>query len=185
MESNLVTLLNKTTANGSKPLDHAIHTAGDALATVKLADADLAFIKKAGMVRFFAPMLLAKHLPSHIRPGPDSSFTITTGMVSEKPLPGWTVVGSYATGLQGLGRQLALDLKPLRVNVVSPGPVETELWDGMEAGARAELMNNFQTKMATGRVGRPEDVAESYLYCMRDGNVTGALISTNGGSLVM
>lgn len=185
LESNIKTLLDKTTSNGSKPLDHAIHTAGDALAAKKLADADLAFIKQAGMVRYFAPMLLAKNLPSHIRPGPGSSFTITTGAVSEKPIPDWTVVGSYATGLQGLGRQLALDLRPLRVNVVSPGAVKTELWNGMPEDARAELMKSFEVKMTTGRVGLPEDVAEAYLYCMRDANITGSLISTNGGHLVM
>lgn len=185
LESNLVGLLNKTTSNGTIPLDHAIYTAGDALAAKPLSSADLPFILQAGMVRFFAPMLLAKHLPAHIRPGPDSSFTITTGAVGEKPIPDWTVVGSYATGLQGLGRQLALDLRPLRVNVVSPGAVRTELWDSMEEGEREALMKGFEGKMATGRVGRPEDLAEAYLYCMRDGNVTGALVSSNGGNLIM
>jgi NAD(P)-dependent dehydrogenase (short-subunit alcohol dehydrogenase family) len=80
---------------------------------------------------------------------------------------------------------LALDLKPLRVNLISPGAVETELWDGLEEGKRKEMMKGFEEKMATGKVGQPEDVAESYLYCMRDGNVTGSVISTNGGHLIM
>ncbi|KAM0718606.1 hypothetical protein Q7P37_005676 [Cladosporium fusiforme] len=74
LESNLTALLNKTTSYGSAPLDHAIHTAGDALALVKLADVDFPAIKKAGMLRFFAPMLLAKHLPAHIHPGPGEQF---------------------------------------------------------------------------------------------------------------
>jgi NAD(P)-dependent dehydrogenase (short-subunit alcohol dehydrogenase family) len=145
----------------------------------------MTFIKKAGMVRFFAPMLLGKLLPKYLRPGPASSYTITTGAVSEHPIPDWSVVGSYATGLHGLTRQLALDLRPLRVNLVSPGAVETELWDGLPADKRGELMEGFAMKMATGRVGRPEDVAESYLYCMRDENLTGSVVSTNGGHLVM
>lgn len=137
------------------------------------------------MVRFFAPLLLGKLLPSHLRPGPGSSFTITTGAVSEHPIPDWTVVGSYATGLHGLTRQLAVDLKPLRVNLVSPGAVETELWNGIPEDKRKDFLKGFEAKMATGKVGRPEDVAESYLYCMRDANVTGSVISTNGGSLVL
>jgi recyclin-1 len=49
------------------------------------------------------------------------------------------------------------------------------VWSDAEARQRFE----------EGRVGRPEDVAESYLYCMRDGNVTGSVVSTNGGHLVM
>jgi NAD(P)-dependent dehydrogenase (short-subunit alcohol dehydrogenase family) len=142
-------------------------------------------MKQAGMVRFFAPMILGKLLPSYLRPGPGSSYTLTTGSVSEKPIPDWTVVGSFATGLHGLTRQLALDLKPLRVNLVSPGAVATELWSGMPEVKRAELMEGFATKMATEKVGEPEDVAESYLYCMRDGNLSGSVISTNGGHLIM
>lgn len=185
LEGNITSLLNKTTSNASKPLDHIVYTAGDPLATVKLADADMAFIKQAGMVRFFAPLLVGKHAPTHLRSGPASSYTITTGAVSEHPIPDWSVVGSYATGLHGMTRQLALDLKPLRVNLVSPGAVETELWKGMPADKRKQLMESFAQKMTTGKVGQPEDVAEAYLYCMRDANVTGSVISTNGGHLVM
>jgi len=39
--------------------------------------------------------------------------------------------------------------------------------------------------LATGRVGRVEDVAESYLYCMKDENITGSMISSNGGHLIV
>ncbi|KAK5674435.1 hypothetical protein LTS10_012823 [Elasticomyces elasticus] len=184
-KEHLATLLNKTTSNGTTLLDHAVFTAGDALAAAKLADVDMTFIKQAGMVRFFAPMLLGKLLPAHLRPGPASSFTITTGAVSEHPIPDWTVVGSYATGLHGLMRQLAVDLKPLRVNLISPAAVETEFWIAIPEDKRKEMMKGFEAKMATGRVAQPEDVAESYLYCMRDGNVTGSVISTNGGQLIM
>jgi NAD(P)-dependent dehydrogenase (short-subunit alcohol dehydrogenase family) len=185
LESNLAALLDETTAKNSNKLDHVVFTAGDALASAKLADVDMAFIKKAGMVRFFAPMLLGKLLPTYTAPGPDSSYTITTGAVSEHPIPDWSVVGSYATGLHGLTRQFALDLKPLRVNLISPGAVETELWDGLPEEQRGSVLEGFAKKMATGRVGRPEDVAEGYLYCMRDGNLTGSVVSSNGGSLVM
>ena len=94
-------------------------------------------------------------------------------------------IGPWQVEVGSLTRQLALDLRPLRVNLISPGAVETELWDGLPAEKRGEMMEGFAKKMATGRVGRPEDVAESYLYCMRDGNVTGSVVSSNGGHLVM
>jgi NAD(P)-dependent dehydrogenase (short-subunit alcohol dehydrogenase family) len=48
--------------------------------------------------------------------------------VSIKPKPDWTVLGSFASGMHGMTRGLALDLKPIRVNLVSPGPINTELW---------------------------------------------------------
>lgn len=123
LESNVVELLEKT-----GKIDHVVHTAGDPLAMMALEDATIDKIKKAGMVRFFSALMVAKHVPKYLTGGPRSSITLTTGAVSEKPIPNWTVINSFATGLQGMTRGLALDLKPIRVNLVSPGAVDTELW---------------------------------------------------------
>lgn len=124
LESQIMQLLDKATDSKSKKLDHVVHTAGDALAVLKVQEATLEQIKKAGNVRFYAPLLLAKHLPQYMNEGAKSSFTITTGSVSQRPRPDWSIVGAYATGLQGLTRGLALDLAPLRVNLISPGFIE-------------------------------------------------------------
>ncbi len=66
-----------------------------------------------------------------------------------------------------------------------PGLVVTELWDWMPKEQLGAFMEEAKRGMTTGEVGRPEDVAEAYLYCMRDRNVTGSLIGTNGGALLM
>ena len=81
-------------------------------------------------------------------------------------------------------RGLAVDLAPIRVNLISPGAVLTPLWDGMEKEQMEKFMEIAKGKCTTGQVGRPEDVAESYLYVMRDWNVTGSVVDTNGGSLL-
>lgn len=166
-------------------LDHFVYTAGDALATTPIQEATLAGIKKAGMVRFFAPILCAKYAPNYMDKSPASSITLTTGSVSEHPYPGWGVMNGFATGLQGTTRGLALDLKPIRVNLISPGAVETELWDSFPEDKRKEALKSFGAKMTTGTIGLVEDVAEAYLYCMRDKNVSGSMISTNGGQLLL
>lgn len=44
-----------------------------------------------------------------------SSYTITTGGISEKPMPDWSVIAGYAGGLHSMVRNLALDLRPVRV----------------------------------------------------------------------
>ncbi|KAK3715120.1 hypothetical protein LTR37_007330 [Vermiconidia calcicola] len=181
LESNIVDLLEKV-----GKVDHIIYTAGDALASMKLSEVDMTKIKQAGMVRFFSPMLFGKHASKYLTGGPKSSFTITTGAVSEHPIPDWTVVGSYATGLQGMTRQLALDLKPIRVNLVSPGAVDTELWTntGMSEEQKQSLLEGMKEKLTTGRVPGPENIAEAYLYLLKDENITGSMISTNGGHLI-
>lgn len=181
LEANVKSLLEKC-----GKLDHIVHTAGESLSTVQLTleNATLSQMKQAGMVRFFAPLMIAKHARQYLNPGPESSFTITTGSTSERPMPGWSIITSFATGLQGMTRSLALDLKPIRVNLVSPGAVDTELWDSMGEEAKQSLLKQIGSKLATGRVPGPEDIAESYLYLMKDSNITGSMISTNGGTLL-
>ena len=95
-------------------IDHIIHTAGDPLAPKPLAENDMESIKQAGMIRFFSHLMLGKHAPKYVSPGPASSITFTTAGVSERPMPGWAVLNSYMTGQHGICRGLALDLKPLR-----------------------------------------------------------------------
>lgn len=181
LESNIKNLFDQA----GKNIDHVVYTAGDKLAQMSLGTVDMAKIKQAGMVRFFGPMLVGKIAPGYMNKGPESSIVLTTGAVSERPIPDWTVVGSYATGLHGMTRQLALDLKPLRVNLVSPGAVHTDLWQDMSEEQRQGLFKTFSSRMTTGVVGQVVDVAESYLYLMRDQNISGAIISTSGGHLLM
>ena len=181
LESNISKLFEKV-----GKLDHVVHTAGDALATIPLQDANLKQFKQAGMIRFFSPFLVAKYAAKALSGGPKSSITFTTGAVSEKPIPNWAMINSYATGLQGMTRGLALDMKPIRVNLVSPGAVDTELWGnmGFSDEQKKGFLDQTAQKLTTGRVCGPEDIAESYIYLMRDKNITGSMISTNGGSLL-
>ena len=182
LESNIVKLLDQVEA-----CDHIIHTAGDALAQMPLSKVDLPMIKQAGMVRFFSAILLGKHAPKYLKGGRESSFILTTGGVSERPIPDWTVVNSYATGLHGICRGLALDLKPIRVNLVSPGAVNTELWAnaGFSDEAKKGMFESFEAKLPTGKIPGPEEIAEAYLYLLKDNNVTGTVISSNSGHFLV
>ena len=101
--------------------------------------------------------------------------------MAEKLIPNWSVVAAYASGLHGLVGGLALDLRPVRVNLVSPGPVATEMW----AGGGEEELEAMGRGLATGRVGRAEDVAEGYVFLLRDWNVTGSVVRSDGGVMVM
>lgn len=94
------------------------------------------------------------------------------------------MLGSYAGGHHTMARGLALDMKPIRVNAVSPGAVDTPLW-AMPEAEKQEIFRGFEKKMVTGRIAQVEDVVEAYLYCLKDRNVTGSVISTNGGTLLM
>jgi NAD(P)-dependent dehydrogenase (short-subunit alcohol dehydrogenase family) len=114
LEKVLTASAQKLGSNGK--LDHIIFTAGDALATIPLSGMTYENVVAAGQIRFFAPLLLAKYIPKYLESNYKSSYTITTGSISERPMGNWSVVASYATGLHGMVRNLALDLKPIRVS---------------------------------------------------------------------
>ncbi|MDI1493060.1 MAG: hypothetical protein OHK93_004844 [Ramalina farinacea] len=158
------TLLAQACPAEEEKLDHIVFTAGNRLAIGALKDISLDAIHTAGQVRFAGPLLLAKLAhPRYLAPGPRSSITLTTGVVSEKPIADWALNGGYGAGLHGVMRGLALDLRPVRVNLVSPGLVETELWDSLKessGGAWEGMVGKWVGKMTTGVVGRVEDVAE-------------------------
>ncbi|KAL1617266.1 hypothetical protein SLS56_011070 [Neofusicoccum ribis] len=187
-ERNLRALLAATVAaNGAGTLDHVVFTAGDALAIVPVADLTVAALHAAGAVRFVAPLLLAKLLPAFAAPGHASSLTLTGGVNGQRPAPGWTVPAAYGNALRGVVRGLAVDLKPLRVNLVEPGAVETPLWDrfAVEGVEREAFRRRLVERTTVGRVGAPEDTAEAYLYLMKDYFAAGSVVSSNGGTLLV
>ncbi|TVY27556.1 Short-chain dehydrogenase/reductase [Lachnellula hyalina] len=166
-------------------VDHIVVTAGDKLAVAPIQEVTYERIISAGQVRFVAPILIAKVGSKYLNKGPESSIVLSTGSVSQRPNPGWSVVASYAAGLHGLTRNLALDLKPIRVNLVSPGAVDTELWKDYPEEVKRGFFKEFSDKVPTGHVGKPEEVAECYLWLMKDTNATGVVADTSAGSLLV
>ncbi|KAI0006815.1 hypothetical protein F4779DRAFT_620278 [Xylariaceae sp. FL0662B] len=172
-------------ASFKEPLDHIVFTAGDAIAMGPVSGFSTAAITQAGVVRFLAPLLLAKYAAQHLRAGHVSSLTLTGVTVAHKPQPGWVIPAAYGAGLEGIVRGLAVDLKPARVNAVVPGAVMTELWDPMPAEVRKQTWEAIARGHTTGHMGDPEDVAEAYIYLMKDRNCSGTLVHSDGGALVM
>jgi NAD(P)-dependent dehydrogenase (short-subunit alcohol dehydrogenase family) len=167
--------------------DHLIHTAGDTLRMKPLGEWDYKSLVEAGDVRYFSAILavkIATEDPNLLRRNSGGSVVLTTGAVAEKPMPNWSAVAGYAAALYGLTRGLALDLsdKGIRVNCISPGPVETELWSGIPDQQRKAMLNEMGSKLLTGKIGQPHEVAHTYVYLLKDTNQTGQIINTDGGS---
>ena len=163
-------------------VDHIVFTAGDKLASMPLQEVTLESIQRAGQIRFAAPLLVAKIGSRYLSQSSNSSIVLTTGSVAEHPIPNWSVVSGYAAGLHGMTRNLALDLKPIRVNLVSPGGLDTELWKDMERDEREKMYNGWAERNPTGHFGTAEEVAEAYLWLMKDSNVTGRVAASDSGA---
>lgn len=91
---------------------------------------------------------------------------------------------SYGAGVEGIVRGLAVDLKPVRVNMVAPGAVLTEIFDPFTPEMRENILEGMKKATLTGEVGRPESVAEAYIYILKDRFITGTVITSDGGRLL-
>ncbi|KAL1865877.1 hypothetical protein Daus18300_006989 [Diaporthe australafricana] len=174
----------KTATARSGQINHVVYTAADPLALGPLEETTTEGILKAAHMRMLAPIMLGKTAPIYLERTPQSSITLTTGSTAERPDKGWAVITYFAAGLHGLTKALATDLAPLRVNCVAPGFVDTALWDAMGEETKRKLIDKFGKEMPLGRVGKVEDVAEAYLWLMKDANVTGTVASTNSGQFL-
>ena len=110
------------------------------------------------------------------------------------PDPGVIDYSAAKGALSNLCKSLSKELGPdIRVNTISPGPVQTDLWlskDGVAATVgRAsgtdpgDVVRHQEAQAATGRFTRPEEIADlvTYLASARAGNITGSDVTIDGG----
>ncbi|KAK0656253.1 hypothetical protein B0T16DRAFT_384993 [Cercophora newfieldiana] len=173
------------TAQRTATINHVVYTAADSLSLGGLGTVTAGSIQKAAHMRMVVPILVAKVAARYLPKTNLSSLTITTGSVAERPGKGWAVISYFAGGLVSLTRALAVDLAPVRVNAVQPGVVDTGLWDYMEEEQKAVFVKGIEEKTLTGKFASVQDVAEAYLWLLRDGNATGTVAGTDGGSLLV
>jgi NAD(P)-dependent dehydrogenase (short-subunit alcohol dehydrogenase family) len=119
---------------------------------------------------------------------PDGSSIILNGsVVGSKGLPANTVYAATKAAVRSFARTWTTDLKQrkIRVNVVSPGPINTEgmerLLGSSEAGKqRREIIS---TGVPLGRIGRPEEIANAVVFLASDDAsfITGSEFFVDGG----
>lgn len=185
METNIEQLLayaskaGPTRADNPEGIDHIAFTAGDTIQSSPLTDITMEYLEHVSLIRQFGTVLVAKHSLRYMKKSPSSSFTLTGGLMSRKPMRGFVSFAAINMSIEGAKNGLTVDMQPIRVNTVNPGAVPTERWDEMGLD---EIKEQFRQKTTTGVLGTPEDLAEAYLYLMKDKFVTGASIETNGGA---
>lgn len=183
IEANLEQLFKS--AEQAAPVDHVVLTAADNISATALSEFQPAQAQAAIQFRMIAQLVVAKVAARHLPATRASSLTLTGGSLSERPAKGYAMMSFFAGGIQAVARALAVEMAPVRVNVVRPGIVDTGLWDGLGAEIKKRMLEAAEATVPTGRVGQVEDVAEAYLWLMKDGNASGSVAGTDGGSLLV
>lgn len=117
--------------------------------------------------------------------GEGSSVIITSSVANVKGMPGMSVYGASKAAVRSLTRTLAAELAPkgIRVNTISPGPIETPIFNrvGIPEEHLDEARKGFESMVPLGRFGQPEDIAEAALFLANANYVTGIDLPVDGG----
>lgn len=134
-------------------------------------------------VKFWGPFFAVKHGSPRI--ASDGSITLFGGTAAHKPEAGGAVLAFANAGVEGFVRSLAVELAPLRVNCVCPGPVDTPVWGTLPAGQKEAIFEQFRKTLPARRVGTPEDIAAAALFCMTNRFLTGGALRLDGGATLV
>jgi NAD(P)-dependent dehydrogenase (short-subunit alcohol dehydrogenase family) len=162
--------------------DHLVYTAGNPLLVVDQKDMSFEDAQNFFGIRYWGAFLATKYGAAQIREG--GSIALTSGMASRRPRSGMSVVSSVCGATEALARALSVELAPLRVNVVCPGTVKTQLWDSFPEAVREATFKRAEQNLLVKHVGEAHEVAEAYLYLMRGGFTTGQVVVSDGGASV-
>jgi NAD(P)-dependent dehydrogenase (short-subunit alcohol dehydrogenase family) len=163
--------------------DHLVYTAGETLQLGPLAATDIGAAKQFFTLRYWGAYSAAKYGSGRIRAG--GSIVFTSGIAALRPHAGWSLGASICAAMEGLTRALAVELAPIRVNIVSPGVVRTPLWGNMGKADRDALYQQTADKLPVGHAGDPEEIAQAYLYLMRQSYTTGQVLVVDGGAVLV
>lgn len=162
-------------AERQAPFDHVLVTAAHAYVR-PVAELPLDEARKVLEAKVIAALAIAKH--GRWREG--GSLTLTAGINQQRPLRGVSAVAAANGALVALGRALAVELAPVRVNVLSPGWVDTPIWDAFGAD-KARMIAAQASKLPAGRIGTPADLGHAAVFLMENRFTTGAVLEVDGG----
>jgi NAD(P)-dependent dehydrogenase (short-subunit alcohol dehydrogenase family) len=113
----------------------------------------------------------------------NSSITLVSGSPARKIRLAQSALSCVGASVENLVRCLAVELAPIRVNVVSPGTVSTNMFDWMGADRESKLQAMTASHLIK-RAGTPDEVAAGILFVMQNSFVTGTTVDVDGGRIL-
>lgn len=159
--------------------DHLVLCVSGGKGAGGFAGLDLDQLRAGFEAKFWAQVETAQASLATLRPG--GSITFVTAISARRANPGTVGLAAINGALEAMVPSLALELKPTRVNAVSPGVIDTSWWDRVPAEQRQAIFETSASTAPAGRVGKPEDVAEAILFLVKSSFVTGSVLEVDGG----
>jgi NAD(P)-dependent dehydrogenase (short-subunit alcohol dehydrogenase family) len=160
------------------PIDHVLVTGpGPYYAPLAEFDADRA--RRDVEAHLLLPIQVARNARGKVRPGGTLLFMGGTG--GRRTAPGFALISALTAASPALTRNLALELAPIRVNLIAAGFVDTPLSASLLGDQLDARREQLRATLPIGRVVGPADVAALAVHLMTNTAVTGATYDIDGG----
>ena len=116
------------------------------------------------------------------------SIILNASVAASKGMPAFSVYSATKAAVRSFARSWTTDLKDrgIRVNVISPGPIETPILDGLAENdqQREGLKQQLKSMVPLGRIGRPEEIGTAAVFLASEDSsfVAGAELFVDGGA---
>ena len=164
------------------PVDHVLLTGGGPYYGT-LAEFDFEEAHRDVEAHLWLPLHLARHAASKVRPGGTLLFIGGTG--GRRPAVGFALISALTAAMPALVANLALELAPIRVNLIAAGFVDTPLSATLLGDQLDERREQLRATLPIGRVVGPADVAALAVHIMTNTALTGATYDIDGGQQIV
>ena len=160
------------------PIDHVLVTASSPC-YVPLAEFDLDAARRDIDAQLLLPLQVAQHAASTVRPGGTLLYVGGTG--GRRTIAGLALITALTAALPAMTKSLALEIAPVRVNLIAAGFVDTPLSASLLGDEIGQRREQLRATLPIGRVVGPADIAALAVHLMTNTAVTGATFDIDGG----
>jgi NAD(P)-dependent dehydrogenase (short-subunit alcohol dehydrogenase family) len=165
-----------------RPIDHLMVTAGTSY-YAPLADLDFNQVRRAFDEHLLLILDVSRHAAGVVRPG--GALVYMTGTGARRPGVGLSVAAIFAGALPLLTANLALELAPVRVNLIAAGFVDTPLSASLLGDDLQKRRGELAATLPIRRVVGPADIGSLAVHLMTNSALTGATYDIDGGEQII
>ncbi|MFJ2366479.1 SDR family oxidoreductase [Pseudomonas sp. NPDC087697] len=161
-------------------VDHLVLLAGTYVVG-NVLDAEIDHLRRAFEERMWASVHAIRALGERL--AKDGSITFISGMLSDRPnAHGTAVLAAASAAMEALARGLVLELAPIRVNTLSPGPINTPIFTKALGDGRDAFVAALEQSLPLHRLGTATEAGAAAVFLMTNGFMNGATLNIDGGA---
>ncbi|WP_288448621.1 SDR family oxidoreductase [uncultured Chryseobacterium sp.] len=163
--------------------DHLVYTAGENISMSMVDDTDIENGKDFFTIRFWGAFAAIKYGRPQINEG--GSINLMSGNFGQRPAAGYSLGATICGAMDAFTKAMAVELVPVRVNNIAAGIIDTNLWGNLSREDKENFFSHLENTLLLQRVGQPMDVADAFVFLMKQEYMTGQSLVIDGGAVLV